>query len=224
MIKFVNGGIYQVNLNGKSGAEFNGEHPSMIIQTPSEKDMYYIIPLTTYTKERWEKNKKKFACRIKSTGSIALIDKLQVRNSNFIKGKSISTNFNPPLLLIPTPDEIAAVTQKLCSYITKAVKNACVSYTEYYEAYRAFEKQWNDYLTGAISSGQLELNGFVEQNKEEDCLSVIIKPTAALNRLAIKDVKYIIENSCAYEIKVNFQRDELKELFVIHMNKKVDKT
>ncbi len=221
MKKFVNGGIYQVNLNGKSNAEFVGEHPSLIIQTVSEKDLYYIIPLTTYTKERWQKDKEKFACRIKSTGSIALIDKMQVRHKSFIKRKSISKNFDPPLLVVPTPEEIENITKKLCSYITAATKHMASSYARYFEAYEEFKSLWINYIAGVLNGENLVLDGFVIYNEDENILSVKYKPSTTSSLLNISDVSYIIERHCPYRTTVNYQEDV--HVFIIKIYKDVDK-
>ena len=55
--RYVNGGIYSIEFRG-SAPEFNGIHPAIIIRTLKETDLYVVIPLTTYTSERWEKTKK----------------------------------------------------------------------------------------------------------------------------------------------------------------------
>ena len=51
----INSGVYSVDFKGTNNAEFNGTHPALILKSVKNEDMYYVIPLTTYTKERWKK-------------------------------------------------------------------------------------------------------------------------------------------------------------------------
>ena len=46
----IDSGIYAVDLEGTNDAEFNGQHPSIVIKSIKNEDMFYVIPLTTYTK------------------------------------------------------------------------------------------------------------------------------------------------------------------------------
>ena len=45
MKQIINSGIYSVDLHGTNNAEFAGEHPSLILRSIKNKDMYYIILL-----------------------------------------------------------------------------------------------------------------------------------------------------------------------------------
>lgn len=47
--RYVNGGVYSIEFRGRA-PEFNGIHPAVIIRTLKERDLYIVIPLTTYTK------------------------------------------------------------------------------------------------------------------------------------------------------------------------------
>ena len=55
MKKVINGCIYAIDLGGTEEYEFKGVHPAMVVRMLKEEKMYYVVPLTTYTKERWEK-------------------------------------------------------------------------------------------------------------------------------------------------------------------------
>ena len=79
MKKVINGCIYAIDLEGTEEYEFKGVHPAMVVRMLKEEKMYYVVPLTTYTKERWKKCKRQgFGCRIVSTNSIARIDKINI--------------------------------------------------------------------------------------------------------------------------------------------------
>lgn len=118
MRTIINGGIYQVDLKGYHDAEFNANHPSMIIQNLKEPDMFYIIPLTTYDREKWEKLRKYYCCRIESTNSIARIDKMQVRHISSIPKRW----FSGGKVLFPTPDELNLISTKLTEYVDLSVQ------------------------------------------------------------------------------------------------------
>ena len=65
MKKVINGCIYAIDLGGTEEYEFKGVHPAMVVRMLKEEKMYYVVPLTTYTKERWEKCKRQgFGCRV----------------------------------------------------------------------------------------------------------------------------------------------------------------
>ena len=79
MKKVINGCIYAIDLGGTEEYEFKGVHPAMVVRMLKEEKMYYVVPLTTYTKERWEKCKRQgFGCRVVSTNSIARVDKINI--------------------------------------------------------------------------------------------------------------------------------------------------
>ena len=52
MKKVINGCIYAIDLGGTEEYEFKGVHPAMVCNYVKEEKMYYVVPLTTYTKER----------------------------------------------------------------------------------------------------------------------------------------------------------------------------
>ncbi len=132
MNEIINGGIYSVDLHGSSDAEFIGAHPSIIIRSLKEDDIYFVIPLTTYTKEKWEKIKEKgFGCQILSTGSIARIDKMKLCHINDVKVRWIYQN----KLLIITPDELNCVITKINSYFELSSSRCAREYNKYHAQY-----------------------------------------------------------------------------------------
>jgi hypothetical protein len=142
MQEIINGGVYQVDLKGSNDSEFNSNHPSLILKNLKEPEMFYIIPLTTYTKERWNKLKKYFCCRIESTNSIARIDKMQVRHKSYIPNRWFS-NYK---ILYPTPEEINKVYDKLIDYISLAVDDCKKQYEKYFINYNDFKIKCDDFF------------------------------------------------------------------------------
>jgi hypothetical protein len=47
LLRVINGGIYNVTYNGTDISEFCGEHPSIIVRTLKEKEIYLVVPLTS---------------------------------------------------------------------------------------------------------------------------------------------------------------------------------
>jgi hypothetical protein len=54
MVKYVDCGLYNVDLEGETDGEYDENHPTLIIQTAKEPNMYFVIPFTTYTDTRWK--------------------------------------------------------------------------------------------------------------------------------------------------------------------------
>lgn len=112
MFKYINAALYNVDLEGEDTSEFDGEHPTLVIRTKMEKEMYLAIPFTTYTKERWQKLKQYMCCRSISTNSIARIDKMEIISSNKIKNRWRENG----KLLIPEPDDLQNVINNAMAY------------------------------------------------------------------------------------------------------------
>ena len=114
MKDIITGGVYAVDLHGTESYEFKGVHPALVVRMLKEEKMYYIVPLTTYTKERWEKCKRKgFGTRIISTNSIARVDKMNIVSEKQVQGRY----YNAGHLVIPTEEEIKAVLKRVEEYI-----------------------------------------------------------------------------------------------------------
>ena len=115
MKDIITGGVYAVDLHGTESYEFKGVHPALIVRMIKEEKMYYVVPLTTYTKERWEKCKRKgFGTRIISTNSIARIDKMNIVTEKQVQGRY----YNAGNLVIPTENEVTAVLARVEEYIS----------------------------------------------------------------------------------------------------------
>lgn len=128
MKKYVNGGIYKIDLHGKSQAEFIGPHPCIIVRTLKEKEMYLVVPLTSYTQKKWNKTKRcGYGKRILSTGSIARIDKVAIVHDRQI----ISRWSDNDAFLLPTTEEFSEVSNKVIDYFAKSRTNAEREYSNY---------------------------------------------------------------------------------------------
>ncbi|MDK0660199.1 hypothetical protein KB552_15545 (plasmid) [Clostridium perfringens] len=191
MKKIINGGIYEVDLRGTNNAEFSGQHPSLIIQSIKNEDMYYVIPFTTYTKERWEKYKKRNCCKINSTNSIVRIDKMQLRHIN-----NMNKDNRPPkrwmvgnLLLILTPDELEVVYAKILKYLELSLQKSLKEYKKYYSNYEIFKEKLEDlFLNFNFSENNTFDIEFEESNFTCKC------SLSEVSKIGFDDIKVLIKN------------------------------
>lgn len=139
----INSGIYSVDFKGTNNAEFDGNHPALILKSVKNTEMYYVIPLTTYTKERWKKYRKLLCCRIVSIGSIARIDKMLIMHKSKIPKRWVK-NDN---LLIPTPNEIATVYNRVFEYLSLSINTSLEGYKKFYKNYETLYHDFIEFLT-----------------------------------------------------------------------------
>ena len=112
MKTIINGGVYRVDFIGSHPCEFTGPHPTLVIRTLRESDMYIAVPLTSYTPYRWERCRKKgFGTRILSSNSIARIDKFKIVHKNDINNRWKTKTPSKNIQL--TSSELDKVIQKL---------------------------------------------------------------------------------------------------------------
>lgn len=130
----INSGVYNINLKGTNDAEFYGHHPTLILRSVKNSEMYYVFPLTTFTEERWEKCRKKYCCRIVTSNSIVRIDKVKILHRLEI----ISRWIKEDAFIIPEPKEIKNVYKKYQEYIKLSVDVALSDYKKYYDCYNKF--------------------------------------------------------------------------------------
>ena len=164
MKKVINGCIYAIDLGGTEEYEFKGVHPAMVVRMLKEEKMYYVVPLTTYTKERWEKCKRQgFGCRIVSTNSIARVDKI-----NIVTEKQIhSRYYNSEKLVCAEPAEIEKVILRVEEYFKLSNQKGWNEYKKFYSEKKVFENKmyqfWIDnkfddvYYNVKIEKGSIEL-------------------------------------------------------------------
>ncbi|MDE6251318.1 MAG: type II toxin-antitoxin system PemK/MazF family toxin [Lachnospiraceae bacterium] len=160
----INGGIYAVDLKGTYSYEFVGVHPAMVIRTLKEKDMYYIVPLTTYTKEKWEKCRRKgYVTRIISTNSIARIDKINIVSRRQVGGRY----YNSGKMVIPDSEEIEKVMKRVDEYIFLSNGKATKEYKKYLEQRGKLALKINGYLDG--DSAIIENNNIIIELSGNEC-------------------------------------------------------
>lgn len=164
MKKVINGCIYAIDLGGTEEYEFKGVHPAMVVRMLKEEKMYYVVPLTTYTKERWEKCKRQgFGCRVVSTNSIARVDKI-----NIVTEKQIhSRYYNSEKLVCAEPAEIEKVILRVEEYFKLSNQKGLNEYKKFYSEKKVFENRmyqfWIDnkfddvYYNVKIEKGSIEL-------------------------------------------------------------------
>lgn len=137
MKDIITGGVYAVDLHGTEAYEFKGVHPALIVRMLKEEKMYYVVPLTTYTKERWDKCKRKgFGTRITSTNSIARVDKMNIVSEKQVQGRY----YNAGHLVIPTEEEIGAVLERVEEYISLTDDKSNKEYGKFTTQRSMFEK------------------------------------------------------------------------------------
>lgn len=141
-----------------------GVHPAMVVRMLKEEKMYYVVPLTTYTKKRWEKCKRQgFGCRIVSTNSIARVDKI-----NIVTEKQIhSRYYNSEKLVCAEPAEIEKVILRVEEYFKLSNQKGLNEYKKFYSEKKVFENKmyqfWIDnkfddvYYNVKIEKGSIEL-------------------------------------------------------------------
>lgn len=161
MKKVINGCIYAIDLGGTEEYEFKGVHPAMVVRMLKEEKMYYVVPLTTYTKERWEKCKRQgFGCRVVSTNSIARVDKI-----NIVTEKQIHSRYYNSEKLVCA--EIEKVILRVEEYFKLSNQKGLNEYKKFYSEKKVFENKmyqfWIDnkfddvYYNVKIEKGSIEL-------------------------------------------------------------------
>lgn len=206
MKSFLNDGVYEVDLKGETSAMFNGKHPSVIIQTLKELDVFYIIPLTSYTKERWNKLRSYGCCRIPSTNSIARIDKMQIRERSDISQRYYSDYE----LIIPTYEEMKKVHKKILEYTSLSLQKAEKTYNKYYVQYVDLKKGWDIFLNTSKCEGT---DFYIISQKPLK----IGYPLNRINNLTHDDIKNIFltrtnKPKIAYNKSVGILEIELKKV------------
>ena len=137
MKDIITGGVYAVDLHGTEAYEFKGVHLALIVRMLKEEKMYYVVPLTTYTKERWDKCKRKgFGTRIISTNSIARVDKMNIVSEKQVQGRY----YNAGHLVIPAEEEVGAILERVEEYISLTDNKSNREYGKFIVQRSKFEK------------------------------------------------------------------------------------
>lgn len=200
MIKYTNAALYNVDLEGEDYGEFGGEHPTLVLRTKMEKEMYIAIPFTTYTEARWEKFKKYMCCRVKSTDSIARIDKIEIITVDKIKNRWREGK----KLLIPSREDLETVINKALAYFQASFLVGISEYVSTDQAVSALREEFNEVIVNEnISQNELIHIDFSNQ----DYMRVAIN-ACSIKQLSIQEL-YDMMN-CAFtraKYKVSFERN-----------------
>lgn len=197
MVEYVNGGVYEVEFHGQTPSEFDGNHPAIIIRTRKEDDIYFLIPLTTFTEDRWKEDKKHFACRLISTNSIAVISKFQVSHKREIKAKNITKQTNRVMVI--TPDELNSVTEKVLTYAKVSIDEAKKEYEKYFKQYQEFERICKSCFVDNENNQEF----FTKQND-----ITIVFSCENLRTLHKRDIKNVIGHYLNLSHSVGFYRGD----------------
>lgn len=183
MKHIINSGIYSVDFKGTNNAEFSGTHSALILKSIKNTEMYYVIPLTTYTKDRWKKYRKLLCCRIVSINSIARIDKILILHKDKIPKRWLENDG----LLIPTPNEIRTVYNRVCEYISLSIEKSLDDYNKFYKNY---EKLYCDFMNLFTSPSIDTIKNF-DISRDESYIFIVYSLNNVTN-LSFEDVKRIL--------------------------------
>lgn len=195
MKEYLNCGVYEVDLKGTTDAAFKGPHPSIIIQKLTEPTFYFIIPLTSYTKEKWDKLRRFGCCKIDSTGSIARIDKMQIRENVDIPKRYIQKGKH----IVPTYDEISKILEKTKDYFSLSIDKASRAYQKFYKEYTVFETEWKMFL----SSNSVANTSFSIVTSDPLELSY---PVGAVKNLTFEEITNILKND-TFHFKLSYNKN-----------------
>ena len=212
MKSIINSGIYAVDLKGTNDAEFKGIHPSLIMQSIKNKEMYYVIPLTTYSKDKWKKLRKFLCCRIVSINSIARIDKVQIIHKDRIPKRWMEGE----TLLVPTPNEILTVYNRLLEYTKLSTKKSIEEYNKLYKNYNTI---YNSFTTLLSNPSTDLLKMYTIEIKGNDMY--ITFPLKYIEHISFEDVKRILWAIIGKDqMNVTFDKNMNILLVKVHKNKK----
>ena len=202
METIINGGVYRVNFQGRS-PQFTGTHPAIVLRTLKEKELYLTIPLTSYTKERWEKTKRSgFGVRIIETNSIAKIEKfITVHQDNICNRWINSSNGN---ILILKPEVIEKINRKFDEYIKLTSQKVDKEYQKYYDKYIYVKEFFQKFCDNDDDSENI----FSLDNETSD-LKIIRCNKVDLHELSIADLKDIINTYISEEPKITFKNNNI---------------
>lgn len=199
----INSGIYNIDLHGTNDSEFYGNHPTLILKSVKNHEMYYVFPLTTYTIEKWKSCRKRGCCRITTTNSIVRIDKVKILHRLEIQSRWIKDNS----FIIPKPEEIDVVYKKYKEYIDLSIDVSVKEYKKYYDNYNYFvEILYKNFYEGIITGD------FIIDFKNR----IIVFNSLLVYHLTYDDVKHIIYSFIKKEY-ITIEPDKKNNLVKIHI-------
>lgn len=182
----MNGNLYTVDLQGDKDEEFDGQHPTLVIQMKEEERIYMVIPFTSYTKERWSKLKKHMCCRVKSTNSIARIDKIEFINVDDI-GKPWK---DAGEWLEISKEDLEFVCNKALEYVKSSFNKGLNEHNKYVEELTALKTEFED----VIVNENIANSNLIRLNFENDDLIITIS-YSDINKLSINDIYYLFNKA-----------------------------
>jgi hypothetical protein len=211
--RYVNGGVYSIEFRGRA-PEFNGIHPAVIIRTLKERDLYIVIPLTTYTKERWDKTKRYgFGMRILETNSIAKIDKYKVVHKNAIRNKWVNQTTGRPVIL--AKESFAKLSKKFTEYNKLSGSVAEKEYNKYVDLLENVDIDFRAIVN--LKEGT-EYSGIFEIQTDSTTELIYRCEKSKLNMLSIEDI-HLIVNCYIKTDDINISGEYL----IINCKKPIDK-
>lgn len=196
MQNYLNCGVYAVDLKGNTDASFKGIHPSIIIQKLAEPTFYYVVPLTTFTKDKWDKLRKFGCCKIDSTNSIARIDKMQIRENIDIPKRYTQKG----IFIVPTQAEMLKVLDKIKEHFTLSVNKASKEYQKFYKEYDLLSNEWKVFL----ETNDIENTNFSIDSEEP---LILTYPLKLIKNLSYEDTINILKNDIFY-FKTTYNKTE----------------
>ena len=179
----------------------------MVVRMLKEEKMYYVVPLTTYTKERWEKCKRQgFGCRIVSTNSIARVDKVNIVTEKQI----LSRYYNSGKLVCAEPEEIEKVILRVEEYFRLSNLKGLKEYKKFYEERKIFKNKMQEFWV------QNKFDDvFYNVNIDKNHMELELKKTEIQN-LMFNDIIQVLSELLGAS-NINFRKREDKNI-IIHFS------
>lgn len=179
----INGGIYRVDFSGDCSAVIDGTHPAIVIRTLKENEVYMVLPLTSYTKEKMDKVRRSgWGIHISSTNSIILIEKYQVIHRSTIKNRWKKVNGDN---LKVDPTELKRINTKFIEYVKLSADKGDKEYNQYYVQYEDLK-----------SNLRANVKKCAYYDIFEDDTTLIINfNKSSINRLSKTDISELIEQN-----------------------------
>lgn len=209
--RYVNGGIYGIEFKGRA-PEFNGIHPAVIIRTLKEDELFVVIPLTSYTPERWEKTKRYgYGTRILETNSIAKIDKFKVIHKDNIKNRWVDSETK--LAVKIKKESFVKLNDKFNEYCYLSGKKASTEYDKFVEISNIVEANFI-----SIHHDKSYSEGIFEIQTDSTTEIIYRCKKSALNMYSMEDLKLFIR-TINHNAEVVIHGDYV----IIRIEKNVDK-
>lgn len=183
MERIINGGIYRVDFSGSCSAVIDGTHPAIVIRTLKENEVYMVLPLTSYTREKMDKVRRSgWGIHISSTNSIILVEKYQVIHISTIKNRW-KTVSGENLKIDPT--ELKRINTKFNEYVKLSTDKADKEYNQYYIQYQELKSNL---------SSNVKKCSYYDVFDNGTTLIINFNKTA-INKLSKTDISELIEQN-----------------------------